>query len=227
MASPVRPWHETGQGDFFSERKAFDRVRVITVIYDSYVSSHRIAAMSITDDHLPAGASPGARAFIGLGSNLGDAAANLDAARSALSRLPEVDILRFSPVYRTEPQGMREQPFFFNQVAEVRCSPALRPQALLETLQAVESALGRDRKGAVRFGPRVIDLDLLLFGNTRINNPRLTLPHPRMVERAFVLLPLADLVPELILPQGISVRGALSALKYTLQGDAIFQGSTE
>ena len=173
--------------------------------------------------HPTAGTPPGVRAFIGLGSNLGDASANLAAARSALSRLPDMEALRFSPVYRTEPQGMRDQPFFFNQVAEIRCAPALLPLALLEMLQTVEAALGRDRRGAVRFGPRVIDLDLLLFGNTRMNDPRLTLPHPRMAERAFVLLPLADLVPELLLPQGTSVRGALSTLKYTLQGDTIFQ----
>ena len=163
------------------------------------------------------------RAYVGLGSNLGDGPALLAAAREALAALPGVSLSRASSLYRTEPQGVRDQPFFTNQALELACGPDMRAEALLEALLATEHALGRVRQGAVRFGPRTVDLDLLLFGNEVMNSERLTLPHPRMLERAFVLVPLAEIAPDLMLPQGMSVAEALGLLRYRRQGNVICQ----
>lgn len=154
---------------------------------------------------------------------MGDTGAYLAKARQALQAIDAVRELRFSSIYRTEPQGLREQPFFSNQVAELTLAPELEPEMLLGALMALEAAIGRERGSTQRFGPRVIDLDLLLFGNTSMNSPRLTLPHPRMLERAFVLLPLAELAPDLPIPGGETVREALGRIRYSLKGDAIFQ----
>jgi 2-amino-4-hydroxy-6-hydroxymethyldihydropteridine diphosphokinase len=154
---------------------------------------------------------------------MGESAGCLAAAREALTVLPGVAAVRFSSVYRTEPQGFKEQPFFLNQVGELLCLPELTPEALLNALLATETVLGRERAGAARFGPRAIDLDLLLFANERMTTPRLSLPHPRMLERAFVLLPLAELAPELRLPQGMAVREALRGIRYRLESGIIFQ----
>lgn len=165
----------------------------------------------------------GVTAYVGLGSNLGDPETRLAAARAVLASLPGVKASRFSPVYRTEPQEFREQPFFVNQVGELLCTPGLEPGNLLDALLETETVLGRERAGAERFGPRAIDLDLLLFGHTRMTQPRLTLPHPRMLERAFVLLPLADLAPNLPLPQGMSVGEALRGIRYTFRHGTVFQ----
>ena len=164
-------------------------------------------------------------AYIGLGSNLGDSAERLAAAREALAVLPGVISARFSSAYCTQPQGHTEQPFFLNQVGELLCSSGLTPKGLLDALLVTETALGRERVGETRFGPRVIDLDLLLFGNVRMTMLQLTLPHPRMLDRAFVLLPLAELASELRLPQGMTVREALCGVRHRLEGNVIFQES--
>ena len=162
-------------------------------------------------------------AYVGLGSNMEDSPSRLAAAREALALLPGVTAARFSSVYRSQPQGFKEQPFFLNQVGELVCLPGFAPEALLGALLATEGALGRERAGAPRFGPRVLDLDLLLFGNARMMTPRLSLPHPRMLERAFVLLPLAELAPGLRLPQGLTACEALCGIRYSLADDTIFQ----
>jgi 2-amino-4-hydroxy-6-hydroxymethyldihydropteridine diphosphokinase len=162
-------------------------------------------------------------AYVGLGSNLGDSAGRLAAAREALAVLPGVITARFSSVYRTQPQGFKEQSFFLNQVGELLCSSALTPEGLLDAFLTTEVALGRERAGEARFGPRAIDLDLLLFANVRMTMLQLTLPHPRMLERAFVLLPLAELASELRLPQGMTVREALCGVRHRLEGNVIFQ----
>lgn len=158
-------------------------------------------------------------AFVSLGSNLGDTRAHLAFGRDALAAWPGVRLHAVSPLYRTQPQGLRGQPFFLNQAAELRTS--LESLALLEALLAIEHARGRER--GVRFGPRVLDLDLLLFGNTCMDSERLTLPHPRMLERAFVLAPLADLAPDLLLPHGLTVREALGRISFTRAGGTIYQ----
>ncbi|MBY6204969.1 2-amino-4-hydroxy-6-hydroxymethyldihydropteridine diphosphokinase [Halomonas denitrificans] len=140
------------------------------------------------------------RAFVGIGSNLGGPARRVLDAIDALGRLPDTEPGRRSPLYRTAPWGETDQPDFVNAVAELRT--ALDPEALLDELQRLETEAGRVRDPEHRWGPRVLDLDLLWFGGLEIDTPRLTVPHPRMHERAFVLQPLCDLEPRLELPRG-------------------------
>ena len=138
-------------------------------------------------------------AYVGLGANLGDREATIRAAVGALPGVIAVSALR-----ETDPVGMTEQPRFLNGVAALRT--ALAPRELLDVLIAVERRLGRER--GERWGPRTIDLDLLLYGGETVDEPGLTVPHPRLHERRFVLEPLAELDPELVVPG----RGPVSAL---------------
>ena len=131
------------------------------------------------------------RAYVGLGSNLGDRAAYLLLGLSALSRLPKTHLLRLSPVYETDPVGP-PQPPYLNMVAELETE--LSPKGLLAEMLRVEKALGRERRE--RWGPRTLDLDLLLYGDLVLEEAGLSVPHPRLHERAFVLVPLLDLLPE-------------------------------
>lgn len=131
------------------------------------------------------------QAYVGLGSNLGDRAAYLLKALSLLSRLQKTHLLRLSPVYETEPVGP-PQPPYLNLVAEVETQ--LTPRILLASLLQIERSLGRERKE--RWGPRTIDLDLLLYGDLVLKEEGLEIPHPRLHQRAFVLVPLVDLIPE-------------------------------
>jgi 2-amino-4-hydroxy-6-hydroxymethyldihydropteridine diphosphokinase len=162
-------------------------------------------------------------AFIGLGSNMDNPPQRLAAARCSLAALPDIRLLAASPVYRTEPQGKKEQRWFYNQVVHLACGSQWSAPILLEALLALEAALGRQRLGETRFGPRRIDLDLLLFGTELCKNAQLYLPHPRMFERAFVLVPLQNIAPELVFPDGRSLQGCLAALSYRLQADCIYQ----
>lgn len=132
-------------------------------------------------------------AWIGLGANLGDCEAALQEAVRALAALPGTRVLRLSSLYRSAPIDAGG-PDYFNAVAEIATS--LEPLVLLDALQAIENQAGRERP--YRNAPRTLDLDLLRYGDARIDHPRLTVPHPRMHERAFVLLPLAELAPELV-----------------------------
>lgn len=132
------------------------------------------------------------RAVLGLGGNLGDRAANLSAAVKALEHLPGTRVTALSSLYETAPVGYADQPDFLNRVAVVETS--LSPRALLGSCLGIEAALGRVR--GRRFGPRVVDIDLLLYEGVASGDPELTLPHPRMMERAFVLVPLAELFPD-------------------------------
>jgi len=129
------------------------------------------------------------RANIGIGSNLGDAVANVDRGAAALARLGTV--LARSPLYRTTPWGVAGQPDFVNAV--VALDTPLGPRALLAALKALETELGRTPGG--RWGPRVIDLDILSYGDVAVREPGLEIPHPRLRERAFALIPLADVDP--------------------------------
>ncbi len=132
------------------------------------------------------------QAFIGVGANLGDRWATIRAALGTLAREPGLSALEESAVYETEPVGVRDQPPFLNLVAGVETT--LTPEALLAVLQALEKAAGRRREREVRWGPRPLDLDLLLFeGETRAG-PEMILPHARMWDRAFVLVPLRELM---------------------------------
>lgn len=149
-----------------------------------------------------------AEAYIALGSNLGEREKNLASAREALAR-GGVKILRASSIYETEPWGPAPQGRYLNQV--VRAETALAPEALLAFLLDTERALGRDRSRGERFGPRVIDLDILLYDERKIETPDLQVPHPRMMERAFVLVPLAEIAPELAV-RGVRVADAKAKL---------------
>jgi 2-amino-4-hydroxy-6-hydroxymethyldihydropteridine diphosphokinase len=146
-------------------------------------------------------------AYVGVGANLGDAQATVIAAIARLGDLPQTRVLRVSPLYRSAPIDA-VGPDFVNAVAEI--DTTLSPGAVLDGLQAIEAAFGRVR--TVRNAPRTLDLDLLLAGDTRLDDPRLTLPHARMAGRAFVLAPLVDLAPELEVPGLGSVRDLLAGL---------------
>lgn len=132
------------------------------------------------------------KVYLSLGSNLGDRAAMLRAALDALASA-DLRILRTSPVYETEPVDLREQRWFLNLVVEAETD--LFPMQLLRRTGRIERQLGRRRE--ISKGPRVIDIDIVLFGNFVIDAPALTVPHPRYAQRRFVLAPLADLAPEL------------------------------
>ncbi|MEW6457750.1 MAG: 2-amino-4-hydroxy-6-hydroxymethyldihydropteridine diphosphokinase [Bacillota bacterium] len=137
-------------------------------------------------------------AYIGLGSNRGDRPANLERAVGELAAVPGVALRRRALVYESAPQGYTDQDWFLNTVVEIETT--LSPRDLLDRMLEIERRLGRERRE--RWGPRVIDLDLLLFGTETIAEPDLSVPHPRLAERAFAVVPLADLCPELDLPGG-------------------------
>lgn len=132
--------------------------------------------------------------YLALGTNLGDRAENLRRALAALP--PAITVEAASPVYETEPAYLTDQPRFYNTAC--RASTDLSPLATLRYLKTLEIQLGREP--GPRFGPRLIDLDLLLYGEAVLDSPELTLPHPHLHERAFVLAPLADIAPDLVHP---------------------------
>jgi 2-amino-4-hydroxy-6-hydroxymethyldihydropteridine diphosphokinase len=138
-----------------------------------------------------------ARAYVGLGANLGDREATLRAAIAALDATEGVQVSAVSALRETEPVGYLDQPRFLN--GAVALETTLAPRELLDALLAVERSLGRTR-GGPRFGPRTIDLDLLLYGEESVDAQGLTVPHPRLHERAFALEPLAELDPDLVVP---------------------------
>ena len=140
------------------------------------------------------------RTYIGLGSNLGDREATIRRAAEM------IQATRLSTIRETDPWGYEDQPAFLNAVAEVETERT--PHELLETLLAVERALGRERGDGPRYGPRTIDLDLLVYGDEIVDEPGLVVPHPRLHERRFALEPLAELDPDLV----VVGRGPVSAL---------------
>ncbi|WP_158883605.1 2-amino-4-hydroxy-6-hydroxymethyldihydropteridine diphosphokinase [Rhodanobacter sp. L36] len=148
------------------------------------------------------------RAYVALGSNLDDPSQQVRQALEALASLADTQLLQRSRFYLTPPWGIIEQPSFVNAVAEL--DTALAPHALLDALLDIEQRAGRVR--GERNGPRTLDLDLLHVEGVQISDKRLTLPHPRMVERAFVLLPLHDVAPDLALPGNVTVAQRLQQL---------------
>ena len=148
------------------------------------------------------------RVFIGLGGNLGDVPACLRSARRRIGNLPQTRVVQASGLYRSPAWGGIEQPDYTNAVLEIRTG--LAPEELLAGLLAIEREHGRQRGNETRWGPRTLDCDMLLFGDRCLQSPALCLPHPRMAERAFVLLPLAEIAPEAEIP-GIGMVGKLAA----------------
>jgi 2-amino-4-hydroxy-6-hydroxymethyldihydropteridine diphosphokinase len=146
--------------------------------------------------------------FVALGANLGDPVATVKTALEALDALPDARLVGVSALYRTAPVGLKHQPDFINAVAALEVDPAVLPApTFLNLLFAIEARFGRQR--SVPNAPRTLDLDLLLYGDMISDDPLCTLPHPRMHQRAFVLAPLAELAPELIIPGQGTVRELL------------------
>lgn len=151
-------------------------------------------------------------AYVGIGSNLDGPKRQVRAAIDAIAQLPRSTFLRASRLYRSAPWGKADQPAFVNAAAAV--ATVLSPRELLDALLAIERAHGRARDGE-RWGPRVIDLDILVYGDARIDEPGLHVPHPHLAERAFVLLPLADLDADLEIPGQGRVRALLERVDAT------------
>jgi len=160
----------------------------------------------------PAASAP-VRACVGLGANLGDPVAQMRTALGAIARLPSTHVASVSSIYRSAPVGYLDQPDFYNAV--VALDTRLPPQALLDALLAIEQEGGRTRE--FRNAPRLLDLDLLLYGDQVVDLPHLTVPHPRLAGRAFVLLPLAEIAPGCVVP-GL---GPLADLAPAVAGQAI------
>ncbi|MAE23113.1 2-amino-4-hydroxy-6-hydroxymethyldihydropteridine diphosphokinase [Pseudomonas sp. ALS1279] len=152
------------------------------------------------------------RVYIGLGSNLAEPLQQLRAALHTIAQLPRSQLLAHSSFYISDPLGPAEQPRYVNAVAAL--DTELEPWQLLDALQRIEQEQGRVRK-AERWGPRTLDLDILLFGERLIDDERLTVPHYHMQARPFVLYPLAELAAELQLPDGRSLDALLEACPFT------------
>jgi 2-amino-4-hydroxy-6-hydroxymethyldihydropteridine diphosphokinase len=153
-----------------------------------------------------------AEAYLALGGNLGNVRATFDRAIAMLCDGPAVQLLARSSDYRTPPWGVTDQPAFVNAVIAVVTS--LPPHQLLQRALDCEHALGRDRANELRWGPRPIDIDILLYDDVQLQDPALTLPHPHLLERAFVLVPLAEIAPDRVI-KGIKVRDALARVEAT------------
>jgi 2-amino-4-hydroxy-6-hydroxymethyldihydropteridine diphosphokinase len=147
-------------------------------------------------------------AYLGLGANLDDPIRHIRNARTELQRHPNLREVAFSSLYRSVPMGPSDQPDYINAVMAVET--ALTPLSLLRLLQAIESGHGRLRSDE-RWGPRTLDLDLLLYGTERLSSPELMVPHPGVPEREFVLIPLFEIAPDLVIPGQGPVRDLIDA----------------
>lgn len=154
--------------------------------------------------------------FIALGANLAEPKTQILNAIQALQQLPECELVAYSPLYSSSPMGPQDQPDYVNAVAQL--TTRLAPHALLDELQRIEQEQGRVRKDE-RWGPRTLDLDLVLYGQQIIQDERLTVPHYGMKQRAFVLVPLSDVAPDLTLPDGQK----LAELAATCDRSALFR----
>lgn len=138
------------------------------------------------------------KAYLSIGGNIGDRRKNLAEVCHRLREHPQLKLLKESSIFETKPWGNLDQPDFWNQVLEIETD--LPPLDLLELCQKIENELGRKR--IIHWGPRTVDIDILTYDNREYKDDRLTLPHPRMEERAFVLAPLREITPEYVLPSG-------------------------
>jgi 2-amino-4-hydroxy-6-hydroxymethyldihydropteridine diphosphokinase len=149
--------------------------------------------------------------FVGLGANLGDAQAAVHSGIDALAKLHSTRLLRASSLYRTPAWGVTDQPDFINAVALLETS--LVPAELLDGLLAIEREAGRNRGQGLRWGPRTLDLDLLLYGDRIVDEPGLRVPHPHLHERAFALVPLLEIAPDVLIPGIGAGRDALARME--------------
>jgi 2-amino-4-hydroxy-6-hydroxymethyldihydropteridine diphosphokinase len=153
-----------------------------------------------------------AEALIALGGNVGDVRDNIREALAMLDRGPSVKLIKRSPSYLTPPWGVKDQPPFINCCAAIETT--LGPHDLLKRVQEVERAFGRNRSNEQRWGPRKLDIDIVAYDDITLNDPDLTLPHPRLFERAFVLVPLADIAADRPIA-GVRVKDALARIDAT------------
>ena len=156
-----------------------------------------------------------ARVYVGLGGNLGDTEATLAQALMALDMIPQTTVRSHSKLYRTPAWGKTDQPDFLNAVAELQTR--LTPRVLLDHLLAIEQRFGRIRGDSGKWGPRALDLDMLVYGEKSLDEPGLHLPHPYLHQRAFVLVPLAEIAADLVIPE----QGKVSDLLATVDSSAI------
>ncbi len=164
----------------------------------------------------------GEKVFVSLGSNLGLCNNNLQNAIKAISRQVNLKLLSQSSVYQTEPQEYKKQPWFTNQVILLEAGKWWTPWKLLNSLRKIETGMGRTRE--IRKGPRVIDLDILTYGDRIINHQNLHIPHAQMKQRAFVLVPLMEIDPDYIFPCGVSLKTVMDKVNFKLEGNRIYQG---
>ncbi|WP_319544203.1 2-amino-4-hydroxy-6-hydroxymethyldihydropteridine diphosphokinase [uncultured Pseudodesulfovibrio sp.] len=162
--------------------------------------------------------------YVSLGSNIGDTEDNLHEALIKLEDYgDEIRLKAVSEYYETEPQGeVKDQPWFTNQIIALEIDAEIwSPQGFLSTCTAIEAKMGRER--AEKGGPRPLDMDIVAWGDVTMDIDFLTLPHPRAKERAFVLIPLKEIAPDYVFPDGTTIDEALSAIEYTLEGRKIWQ----
>lgn len=166
------------------------------------------------------------RCYISLGSNLGNTEENLQKAILSIVQHNAISLIKSSSVYKTEPQGDKNQEWFANQVIiidyNVDGEKELIAENLMQYLLGVEAGLGRIRDEARRFGPRIIDIDILYIEDLLLNTPILTVPHPRVLERAFVLIPLQEIAPNIRIAES-TIQEALAKLEYRVENNKIYQ----
>ncbi len=164
--------------------------------------------------------------YISLGSNLGNTKENLQKAISGIIQHPNISLVRVSSVYETEPQGDKNQEWFANQVILIDYNVAEKTEIVADNLMhyllGVEAGMGRIRDKSRRFGPRIIDIDILLIEDFAIHTQLVTIPHVRILERAFVLIPLQEIAPEISIHK-ITIKDALANLHYRIQDNQIYQ----
>ncbi len=159
--------------------------------------------------------------YLGLGSNIGDKERNIERAQFFISSLKGVEYVKSSSLYLTEPWGNQDQEWFLNKALYVKCSSVWTPFSFLKKMLEIEDKMGRKRD--LKWGPRTIDIDLLIFGDFVINTKELVLPHPYITKRAFVLVPLLEIDPYLRLPTGEILKEELKKLNYRVENNKIYQ----
>lgn len=161
------------------------------------------------------------KVFVSLGSNVGLCNNNLQNAITAISGQMNLKLLRQSSIYQTEPQEYKNQPWFSNQVILLEAGKAWTPWKLLNFLKKIEAGMGRTRE--IKKGPRVIDLDILIYGDRIIDHQNLHIPHAQIKQRAFVLVPLLEIEPDYVFPCGVSLRTVMGKVDFKLEGNKIYQ----